>query len=163
MGGIHGSGKGTVCKDISKRTNLINIVASELIKWNDISTQNNKKVNNINETQERLHNGISKIVNSNKAYLLDGHFCLFNDRGEISKIPQSTFERINPKLIAIVTEEIKIIQERLEKRDNRAYDFELLSKMQKVEISYSKEIAKILNIKHLEIKNGNYNLLLENL
>jgi adenylate kinase len=52
IGGIHGSGKGTVCKNISKQTNLITNIASELIKWNDISHQNNKKVNNINETQE---------------------------------------------------------------------------------------------------------------
>lgn len=35
--------------------------------------------------------------------------------------------------------------------------------MQEMEKSYSKEIAKILNVKHIEIENSNIKLLIENL
>ena len=60
IGGIHGVGKGTVCKEIASKTDLIHITASEILKWNEISSSDNKFVNNISSTQERL------IINSRK-------------------------------------------------------------------------------------------------
>ena len=36
IGGIHGVGKGTICKEIASKTDIIHITASEIIKWNEI-------------------------------------------------------------------------------------------------------------------------------
>lgn len=60
IGGIHGVGKGTVCKEIASKTDLVHITASQILKWDEISSSDNKLVNNISSTQERL------IINSRK-------------------------------------------------------------------------------------------------
>jgi adenylate kinase len=163
IGGIHGSGKGTICKNICAKKKYIHLTASELLNWEDISEKTNKLVKNIDRTQERLLSGLSKAIEKDKLYLLDGHFCLFDKKGEISKVPETTFESIAPKLIAVLNEDVQLIKERLEKRDNKPYDFNVLKQMQEAEIAYSKEIAKKLGVKHFEISSSNYNNLLENM
>jgi len=163
IGGIHGSGKGTTCKNICAEKGYIHLTASELLKWDEISDKTNKLVENIGNMQERLLSGLFKAIEKDKLFLLDGHFCLFNGIGEISKVPETTFESIAPKLIAVINEDVHLIKERLEKRDNKPYDFYTLKKMQDTEIAYSKEIAEKLGVKHFEINNNNYNNLLENM
>lgn len=155
IGGIHGVGKSTICKKICVETNLIHITASDVLKWDELSKPDNKKAINIKDTQERLIGGLNRIID-NRTYLLDGHFCLFNAKGEVERIPKETFEKINPMLVAIVIDDVEQIQERINKKDNRLYDIETLEKMQITEIEYSKYIALVLNVPLIEIKNGNY-------
>lgn len=90
--GIRGSGKGTISKNICSNTSIIPLTASDLIKWNEMNVDsNNKKVNNILNTQERLIKGLNSIVNNENVYLLDGHFCLLNKNNEPERVPLSTF------------------------------------------------------------------------
>ena len=163
IGGIHGSGKGTICKNICAQKGCIHLTASELLQWKDISDKSNKFVDNIVDTQKRLLLGLSKTIEKDKFYLLDGHFCLFNKKGEISKIPETTFMQISPKLIGVVKENVQLIKERLESRDKKHYDLNVLKQMQDKEIAYSKEIAKKLGVKHFEINSNSYYNLLENM
>lgn len=97
IGGIHGVGKGTICKEISSNTGLIHFTASEILKWEEISERGNKFVGNIASTQGRLINGLKKLIKNNKKYILDGHFCLLNSDGIPSRIDEVTFDQINPK------------------------------------------------------------------
>ena len=131
IGGIHGVGKGTICKKIASRTDLIHITASEILKWNDISLSSNKFVNNIISTQERLINGLKNLIEKDKEYLLDGHFCLLNSNGIPSRINEDTFDQINPKAIAIVIDSVEKIAKRLETRDGKIYDIEVLYEFNK--------------------------------
>ena len=62
IGGIHGVGKGTICKEISLKTGLIHITASQILKWEDISNLDNKRVENIASTQERLMIGLKNLI-----------------------------------------------------------------------------------------------------
>ena len=163
IGGIHGSGKGTICKNICAQKGYIHLTASELLHWKDISDQTNKFVENIDDTQKRLLFGLSKTIEKDKFYLLDGHFCLFNKNGEISKVPETTFMQIAPILIGVVKENVQVIKKRLESRDKKHYDLNVLKQMQDKEIAYSKEIAEKLVVKHFEINNNDYNNLLENM
>nr|WP_298655519.1 ATP-binding protein [uncultured Flavobacterium sp.] len=126
IGGIHGVGKGTICKKIASKTDLIHITASEILKWDEISSSDNKLVNNISSTQERLINGLKSLIKNDKRYLLDGHFCLLNSNGIPCKIDEDTFDSINPKIISIVIDDIGKIVDRLEKRDNKKYDIKSL-------------------------------------
>ena len=161
IGGIHGVGKGTICNKICEQTDFVHITASEILRWDEISKPDNKKVENIQNTQDRLIAGLDKALKENENYLLDGHFCLFNSVGQVEKVPMETFEKIAPKLIAIVTTKIDLIKERLEKRDNKEYDFDLLKSMQTSEREYSQQISLKLNVPFVEIKDGNYNSLIE--
>ncbi len=161
IGGIHGVGKGTICDKVCEQTDFVHISASEILRWNEISRPDNKKVENIQNTQDRLIAGLDRFLKKNEDYLLDGHFCLFNSEGQVEKVPIETFEKISPKLIVVVTAKIDIIKGRLEKRDNKLYDFDLLRNMQTSEKEYAQKISSKLNVPFVEIKDGNYKSLIE--
>jgi adenylate kinase len=161
IGGIHGVGKGTICKKIASRTDLIHITASEILKWNDISLSSNKFVNNIISTQERLINGLKNLIEKDKEYLLDGHFCLLNSNGIPSRINEDTFDQINPKAIAIVIDSVEKIAKRLETRDGKIYDIEVLYEFQQMEIEYAKYLSNKYSIAYVEIKDGKDTQLME--
>ncbi len=161
IGGIHGVGKGTICNKFCEQTDFVHITASEILKWNEISASDNKKVENIQSTQDRLIAGLDKTLKKNERYLLDGHFCLFNAEGEIEKVPMETFERIAPILIVIVIAKIDVIKERLEKRDNKSYDFDLLKSMQNSEMEYAQHVSSKLSVPFVEIKDGDYQPLIK--
>lgn len=161
LGGIHGAGKGTICQELSNKHGVHHISASDLIKWTEISSKGNKNVKNILDTQKRLLLGLKQNTVHSKVYLLDGHFCLL-DKDEIPrKIPFKTFKTISPKLIAIKTDRIEDIVNRLHKRDQKSYSPETLSRMQDMEYDYSKSIARQLNVPFVDISNGKENQLLK--
>lgn len=161
IGGIHGVGKGTICKKIVSKTDLIHITASEILKWNDISLSSNKFVNNIISTQERLINGLKNFIEKDKEYLLDGHFCLLNSNGIPSRIDEETFDHINPKVIVIVIDVIEEIAKRLAVRDGKIYDTKVLNQLQQMEIEYAKYLSDKYSIPYIEIKDSNYTQLME--
>lgn len=163
VGGIHGAGKGTICKEIASKTDLIHISASQVLKWNEISSIDNKLVENISLTQERLILGLKNLIENDKKYLLDGHFCLLNSNGIPYKIDEETFDNINPKIISIVIDDIGKIIKRLERRDNKKYDVKLLNQLQEMEIEYSKYLSKKYSIPNIEIRNSNYKSLLNSI
>lgn len=163
IGGIHGVGKGTICKEIASKTDLIHITASEILKWNEISSSDNKLVQNISSTQERLIYGLKNFSENDKQYLLDGHFCLLNSNGTPCKIDEETFDNINPKIISIVIDDIEKIAYRLEKRDNKKYNLKILNELQQMEIEYAKYLSKKYSIPYVEIKNNDYKSLLNSI
>lgn len=160
IGGIHGVGKGTICKEIIKHHNFIHLSASEVLKWEEISSLDNKKVTDFELSQNRLLNNLNKIIDSNKNYLLDGHFCLLNSKNEPQKIDRETFIELNPKVFIIVIDKIEIIKDRLEKRDNKYYDTEILQDLQNLELEYSISLSKELSIPIIKVSNGDINNLL---
>jgi len=147
IGGIHGVGKSTICRQICDEVKLEYLSASELIKWKDINEDvQNKKVNNIPATQDRLIIGLTNSIQKNKFYILDGHYCLLNGENEIVNISLDTFKLINPFSLNIVLGDIIEIKNRLEKRDNRPYDQELLNRMQESELNYARYLSKTLGV-----------------
>lgn len=147
IGGIHGVGKSTVCRTICEETGLIHLSASEVLKWEEINhDMTNKTVTDVVHTQDRLINGLTGIVNGLSKYLLDGHYCLLEKDGAIKKIPIETFIKINPFSLNLIVDDISLIKKRLEKRDGKQYDANLLNEMQNSEVSYAKEVSNILNV-----------------
>lgn len=162
IGGIHGVGKGTVCNLIANEINIIHLSASEVLKWKEINTdEKNKKVKDIFETQDRLINGLQRIIIPNSYYLLDGHFCLFDKEGNINKVPLKTFRNISPILIAVVICNVTVIKKRLEERDAKIYEYNVLEAMQNAEIAYGKEVAKQLHIPYVETFDGDPEKIIE--
>jgi len=154
VGGIHGAGKGTVCRLVCEQTGRLHLVASEVLKWNDISLSENKNVSNIADTQERLIRGLKNTIITGESYLLDGHFCLFDSNGNIEQVPLNTFGRIRPRFIAIVITYPVLIQQRLKERDGITYSLKTLSEMQEEESQHAKYIANIFGLDLIEIKNS---------
>jgi len=105
--------------------------------------------NQINSNQDILNAGIKNLPN--KYLIIDGHFVLINSNNKISFVPKKTFLDMLPHAIIIITNDIKTIAKRLENRDKIKYNIELLSEMQKKELSHAKEISDMLNIPFIEI------------
>jgi adenylate kinase len=152
IGGIHGVGKGTLCKEVCTERGLKHLSASEVLKWVEISEKENKLVADFPLSQNRLIRNLQHQVKASEKYLLDGHYCLLNPNLEPEKIDFETFELLNPFAFSIVVDEIQEIKNRLEKRDNREYSYDLLSKFQQIELQYSIEIADKLNKPHLILR-----------
>jgi adenylate kinase len=147
IGGIHGVGKSTVCRQICDRLDLTHLSASELLKWGDINEDaENKQVKDIQDTQDRLIVGLRNTIQTGKRYLLDGHYCLLNINGEIKNIPVDTFQMINPFSLNIILDDVSEIKKRLEVRDNKHYDYDLLMRMQDNELQYAKYLSEKLNV-----------------
>lgn len=155
IAGIHGSGKGTICKQISKEFEIPHFSCSELLKWEEISSRSNKNVDNFEVTQNRLLNGIRSNILPKKLTLLDGHFCLLNREGSPEKIEEQIFMDISPIIIGIVTEDVNTIHERLEYRDGNRYDLHILEKMQELEYSQAEIVSKLLKIPLIDLKSNN--------
>lgn len=163
VGGIHAVGKGTVCKKLSKKLNFIHLSASQVLKWEEISDLDNKKVQDFITTQERLLTNLNKIVKPNTRYLLDGHFTLLNSLGEPEKIDEATFIEIQPELIILIICEPKIIFERLKQRDDKIYNLSVLEKMQELEVEHAKHISNMLNIPLFTVTDSDIDPILEHL
>lgn len=154
IGGVHGVGKSTTCKSICALTGYEYLSASELIKWSEISTQHNKLVKDINDTQDRLTTALGNHVNASSYYILDGHYCLLNNEGVVTSIPFNTFVKISPIGLGIVVDDIVKIKNRLEERDKRHYDIKTLEKMQKNELDYATFVSTRLQLRLHIISHG---------
>jgi len=143
VGGIHGVGKSTICKDICKKFKINYLSASEVLKWSKLNTDvKNKKVDDISFTQDLLITGLNEQANKSERYILDGHYCLFNKDGNVERIPFDTFRQINPASLHIITGNIDEIKKHLEERDQKQYNYKLLKEMQDAEIDYANEISR---------------------
>gem|GEM_PF-840518 len=149
IGGIHGSGKGNIAQQILSVTNLIHLEASKVLKWEEISLKENKYVEDINITQNSLIKNLHQIVDRNKRYLLDGHYCLIKNQEQVERIDIETFEKINP-----ISLSIKIDDPQLEHRDSKIYDINFLEHFQNEEIKYAQFLSQHLK-KTLFILNDN--------
>ena len=161
VGGIHGVGKGTICKKLAVDYNFEHLSASQVLKWSEISDLKNKIVQNLDTTQDRLLTNLSLIIKPNKKYLLDGHFNLLNSEVEPIKIDESTFIGIRPDSIILLTCEPKTIYDRLKQRDSSSYELNILEKMQHMEIEHAEYISKQLNIPLFKVVNGDTSSIFE--
>lgn len=147
VGGIHGVGKSTLCIPEAQILGIEYLSASEVLRWKKISTSvENKNVENVSFTQDRLVTGLKNIIAENKTYILDGHFCLFDASGIVTRIPESTFVQMNPAAFLVVVNDPKVIATRLQQRDNRQYIDSNLAEMQQEEIEYAKILSAKLSI-----------------
>lgn len=149
IGGIHGVGKGTLCNKVCGELNLYHLTASEILKWDEISKKNNKLVENFSLTQNKLIKNLQKIINKEGKYILDGHYCLLNSDQTPERIDFETFQFLDPFAFVVVMDDAKKIKSRLEARDKKSYDYELLFRFQQMELEYSIELSNKLKKPHM--------------
>lgn len=155
VGGVHGVGKTYFCKKLSESTNLKHFSCSELIsKFKDINIQN-KLTKDIDENQNILKHAIDSYLLPTEKYILDGHFCLINSQGAISRIPESIFLNLNISKILVLENDFTAIINNLKKRDHKIYEEALIKKFQQEEIIYAKYIANLLDVNIEIIKLNN--------
>ncbi|MED4013782.1 ATP-binding protein [Priestia aryabhattai] len=158
IGGIHGVGKTTVCRDLSNIYSLTYLSASEIIsKVRKEEFTKNKKIDNIDQNQSILIDALDQYTSEEGWVILDGHFCLLDKYGVIQRIPTCTFSDLLPKAIIIFIDDVKEISIRLKERDDNVLSVEYLHEFQKKEVNHAFYIAEKLSVPYL-ICNPNENL-----
>ena len=144
--GIHGVGKDYFLKEIEEVTGIKSYSASELIEeYGSIKFNFDKKTKNIGRNQDYLLEAI-RSEKLPKEYILNGHFCLLNSRGEPERIPIETFYELNPSRIIVLKEKPEIIVGRRMIRDRKEVSVEDTKRFQNEEIAYGQEVAKKLMV-----------------
>lgn len=161
VGGIHCVGKTTFSRKIKESIPLIETLScSEVLKWENPSKKN---VEDIESNQNRLIANLVEIIDIDKPYLLDGHFCLLDRNNNVERIGIDTFRDINPEMIILLTEDIDVIQKRLQERDNREYSIEILENFDSEETKYAREVAQLIGVSIHIIKASEYEKVIENI
>jgi adenylate kinase len=147
VGGIHGVGKTWLCDALSDRLGFEHLSASTLIrKARNAPITTNKSVKDVDENQGALLNVLADTIQSDKAYIMDGHFCLLGDNGAIIDIPNAVFHAVSPKAIIAVFDEPDAIVTRLRERDGKEYSQNFFNDFQIRELTRAKDIADSLGI-----------------
>ena len=89
---------------------------------------------------------VDELRTLENSFILDGHFCLLNEKGEITRIPEDTFCELKPDNIILLTEDPSIIADRRKERDGIEYSVEEIQSFQNAEAAYAAEIADMLSI-----------------
>lgn len=118
ISGVHGVGKSYFCNMVKAETGIESYSASTLItqkKHSDFSKD--KLIPDIDDNQQYLLQAVNELKASEQNFILDGHFCLLNAAGEITRIPYDTFTSLKPDAITLLMEKSEVIVARRKDRD----------------------------------------------
>ena len=142
IGGVHGTGKSLLSKQITQILVGKYISASKLLRWKSKS----KKVDNIYRNQVVLSELLQTCTKEDSSYIIDGHFALWNKDNKCEEVPLETFVSLGLSAIIIATSPPQIIHNRLKHRDDIKYKLEDIVSLQAVEMKQAKYVAKYLNV-----------------
>lgn len=147
IGGIHGVGKSFFCDEVKSELSIYTYSASKLIaERKKAYFSSDKLITDIDDNQLHLLSAIDELNSLGKQYLLDGHFCLLNAEGLVTRIPERTFYTLHPDAIILLTEKPEVIAERRKQRDGLNCNLDEIREFQDEEVAYATEVANILGI-----------------
>lgn len=150
LGGVHGTGKTSLCSKVHKRTGIPYFTASELIRdFKKNSLTQSKLTRNIDDNQHILIKCVEQIPKIE--FILDGHLCLLDENQQICKINRDIIKQLNPSIILIKTSMPNEIRKRLIERDGQSYDVDLITRFQDTELNCAQEMAIFLDVPMVEI------------
>jgi len=107
ISGVHGVGKSYFCNKVKAELGIDTFSASRLIaERKHTRFSSDKLIPDIDANQQYLLMAIQELDVSNPNYLLDGHFCLLNAKGQVTRISSETFTALRPKAIVLLTEKL---------------------------------------------------------
>lgn len=145
ISGVHGVGKSYFCNMVKDATGIDSYSASTLIslkKHSGFSTD--KLIPDIDDNQNYLLQAVNDLKAAGQNFILDGHFCLLNESGIITRIPLDTFTSLRPETIILLTEKPEIIATRRKERDGIDASIQDIADFQHEECAYAKEVATVI-------------------
>ena len=150
VSGIHGVGKTYFCNQVKELLGINTYSSSKLIEEKrNKSFSANKTVSDIDENQLLLLRAIEELREKGDEFILDGHFCLLDKDGLISRIPMETYISLKPDRIILLTEQTNVIVTRRLHRDGVAVKEEDIDSFQREEMIYAEEVSRKLGIQLL--------------
>lgn len=159
VGGVHGVGKTTFCKSLSAKLGCEHVTASQLIKEQKATAiSSTKEVADIPDNQELLLKALAQRRESGCTLLLDGHFTLITQAGDIQEIDKQVFADIAPSAIILLHDTPEAIAARLIQRDDVTISINSISLKQTKEMAHGQAIAAYLGIAIYEVTPTEYPL-----
>lgn len=147
VSGIHGVGKSFFCNIVKNKLGLNSYSASQLINAKSSKAfSKDKLVSDIYDNQRLIVTAVDELRKTEREFILDGHFCLLNVEGVITRIPPNTYMSLQPDRIILLIEKPEVIVERRFKRDGILHKISEVSEFQNEEQLYAEEIAKQLGV-----------------
>lgn len=142
VAGAYGVGKSTLCEKLSKLLGIPHFSAGTIISAaNGEQYGANKAVSDKALNQDILAVEVTKQLELNGTILLDGHFCIFDDKNQVETLPQYVFERLHiTKVLLLEAPEENILQN-LAMRDQRVYAFDEISALGQAERLAAQKIS----------------------
>lgn len=147
VAGVHGVGKTVFSERLSRALGVPRLSASMLIAEHiKAPAATNKRVKNVEANQDALVAAIESHPINSKQFILDGHFCVFDSSDTVKKVSPEVFKTLAPVVVVLLHDEIQEIHKRLESREAKKFDIELLNRLQKTEIEHANEVCNLLDI-----------------
>ncbi|MCK3838957.1 AAA family ATPase [Pseudomonas sp. NCIMB 10586] len=131
VAGVYGVGKTTICNFLASSLGYVSVSASALIKrrrgeWN---WDRLKRTSDIPTNQNHLIQAVHDFQNTNKKSILDGHFALLDNAGEILKIDVNVFLALNIDAVLLIEDQPAEILARLNLRDSVSWELHVLESL----------------------------------
>ena len=147
ISGVHGAGKSFFCDLVRKQIGIESYSASKLIiERKKAGFPASKLIPDIDENQQYLLDAVEELRASGKDFLLDGHFCLLDGSGVITRISEDIFTTLHPEAIVLLTEDPIVIAQRRRSRDDVFPVVDDIRAFQEEEIKYAREIADLIRV-----------------
>lgn len=148
IAGIHGVGKSYLASCAALKISMVHTSASKLIKqertlvtWND-----DKRVSDVDANQCALVAAVRRHNEGGVRLLLDGHFVLLNDSGEMIRLNEDVFAELNLKRVILIEAEPKIVAQRIVLRDQRQVTLDHLKSFLLAEREQAESVCEKLDI-----------------
>ena len=148
IAGIHGVGKSYLASRTADKISMVHTSASKLIKqertlasWND-----DKRVSNVDANQCALVAAVRRHNEGGVKLLLDGHFVLLNESGEMIRLNEDVFAKLNLKQVILIEAEPQIVARRIALRDQRQVNLDHLISFLLAEREQAKSVCEKLGI-----------------
>lgn len=152
--GAHGVGKGFFLNKVKENIHHYDVYsASKLIeKYQPSTDAGYKKVSNVSNNQDILIKAIrEEKLHNTRNFIIDGHLCIFNAKGEVKRIPEYFFTDAQITGIVILQDEPKIIYQRINQRDSNQVSMRDIESMQDEERKYARELQGRFQIEYIII------------
>lgn len=142
ISGVHGVGKTYFCDMVRNELGINAYPASRLIVEKKKSGFDSiKLVADIDENQQYLLVAVDELRQNKRNFILDGHFCLLDTSGTVTRIEVDIFTSLRPEAIILLTEKPEVISQRRKEQDGKEVTPESIDAFQNEEQKYAEEVA----------------------
>lgn len=148
LAGVHGVGKGFLGAPVAKSLGIRHFTASQLIREEKghATWGADKLAGDIDDNQTALIRAVRRHCEAGQDILLDGHFVLRDSAGRLTKLAREVFADLQLSGVVLLTEDPKIIADRLTKRDGAVTSLVSIAELAEAESSHAHEVCEVLKI-----------------
>lgn len=143
VAGIHGVGKTYLASQVAIAIDMTHTSASKLIKEErSLSTwANDKRVSDVAENQRALADAVRRHNELGARLLLDGHFVLVGQSGELIRLEVDVFLNLNLTGVILIEASTQVVSQRIADRDQRQVSLDHLETFMNAEREQAEKVC----------------------